>query len=177
MHYGIFKDIHANFEVKQTISWTSSRIGNQRRDFLGNFTLVYRGQDLILVHGTLDASQLFDYMIDVYSSRQSFQLLDSRICFIGHTHIPAVFMQGQDQHLHTIKTGCIKIKDDKKYIINVGSVGQPRDGDPRAGYCIYDAANNEIEFKRVDYDVDAARMKIIKAGLPRILGDRLLKGL
>jgi diadenosine tetraphosphatase ApaH/serine/threonine PP2A family protein phosphatase len=71
----------------------------------------------------------------------------------------------------------VNIEEGRKYIINVGSVGQPRDGDPRACYGIYDTANRETVLKRVDYDVETARKKIIEAGLPRFLGDRLLRGI
>ena len=65
---------------------------------------------------------------------------------------------------------------DKRYIINVGSVGQPRDGDSRACYCVYDTDRGAVEFRRIEYDVNAARERIIKAGLPEELGDRLLRG-
>jgi len=165
-----------NFEAGKAICWTSSRLKSTERDFLLSLKLVYRNTDLTLVHGTLDNPEAFDYMLNVYSSRSSFQLLDNNICFIGHSHLPDIFIQDKDSSISRIKASRITIEEGKKYIINVGSVGQPRDGDSRACYCIYDTTPKEVVFKRVAYDIEAARGKIIKAGLPKILGDRLLSG-
>jgi diadenosine tetraphosphatase ApaH/serine/threonine PP2A family protein phosphatase len=96
------------------------------------------------------------------------------VCFFGHTHVPLAF-----EKTDTIRFGLyskIRIGVGKKYFINVGSVGQPRDGDPRAAYVIYDMINNLVELRRVSYDIQAAQKKIIDAGLPPRLAARLAVG-
>ncbi|MFA5114494.1 MAG: metallophosphoesterase family protein [Candidatus Omnitrophota bacterium] len=165
-----------NLQARQAISWTAGHLESAELDFLSSLELVYRDEDFTLVHGTLDMPEKFNYMTDVLSSRESFSCLRNNICFLGHSHLPAVFIQNSDKEVKQDKAGCIVLEKGKKYIINVGSVGQPRDGDPRSCYCLYDSAKKEVRFRRVDYNVPAARKKIIEAGLPRFLGDRLLTG-
>ncbi len=166
-----------NYEARQAISWTKEKLDSGEQDFLAALELVYRNDDLTLVHGTLDAPQDFNYMLDTHSSRNSFELLDHKICFIGHTHVPAIFAQDQNKRILCINADSISLEEDNKYIVNAGSVGQPRDNDPRACYCIYDTAKKKVMIKRVGYDIGAARRKIIESGLPRFLGERLLRGL
>ena len=104
----------------------------------------------------------------------NFNYQTTAVCFYGHTHIPIAFEKGDD-----IRSGLysrIKIKMGRKYFINVGSVGQPRDGDPRAAYCIFDMVNNMIELRRLDYDIEATQAKIRAAGLPEKVATRLSIG-
>ena len=103
-------------------------------------------------------------------------IFKGNICFVGHTHICGIFIEDKNGRIHYREEEHIVVEDENKYIINVGSVGQPRDGNPKAAYCIYDTEKKEINIKRVDYNVEAARKKVIEADLPRFLGDRLLVG-
>jgi len=101
--------------------------------------------------------------------------MKTQVCFIGHSHIAGTFYESKGDVAYS-SLSAIKIKPDHKYIINIGSVGQPRDGDPRGSYCIYDDEKNTVEIKRVDYDIKKAKDKILKSKLPGILGERLLEG-
>lgn len=163
--------------ASQAISWTSLQLDKEERDFLTRLEPVYKNADLTAVHGTLDAPEDFDYMLGDSVIRENLALLDTGICFVGHTHLPQIIMQDADGHIRIHPEAGVRLKEDSKYIVNVGSVGQPRDRDARACYCVYDTAKREVQIKRLDYDAQSARDSIIAAGLPVFLGDRLLRGI
>lgn len=172
----LFSVDYFNPVAHEAIFWTKQNLDEQDRYFLESLKLVYKNEDLTLVHGTLDAPQDFHYMTDTYIAEDSFRLLETNICFIGHSHVAGIFIQNRDGCIYYQENEYANIKGENKYIINVGSVGQPRDGDPCARYCIYDTTKKEVQIKRISYDIQTARRKIIEAGLPRFLGDRLVIG-
>lgn len=162
--------------AKDAILWTMGNLDSEDRYFLQSLELTYQNDGLALVHGTLNSPQDFNYMTDGYIVYRTFRLLETNICFVGHTHAPGVFVKSENGKIHYQEDSAINIKEDSKYIINVGSVGQPRDGNPKAAYCIYDTDKKNVQIKRIGYDVQAARKKIIAEGLPEFLGERLLVG-
>lgn len=172
----LFSVDYFNPVAAEAIFWTRQNLDDDSRYFLENLKPVYRNEDLTLVHGTLDNPQEFNYMTDGYIAWETFKILETDICFIGHTHVPGVFMTDKDGHMQYRKDDFIEIKKGFKYIINAGSVGQPRDGDPKAAYSIYDTDKKEVRIKRMDYNIEVTRKKIIAAGLPGFLADRLLAG-
>jgi diadenosine tetraphosphatase ApaH/serine/threonine PP2A family protein phosphatase len=104
----------------------------------------------------------------------SFTYQHTTVCFFGHTHVAGAFVR--DDGVKRVKADQLMIEPEKKYFINTGSVGQPRDGEWRAAYCIFHTDKNVVEQRRVKYDLDTAQDKIIKAGLPRLLAERLKLG-
>lgn len=160
----------------EAIFWTRRNLDDPDRYFLESLKLVYKNEDLTLVHGTLDNPRDFNYMTDGYIAWETFRLLETNICFVGHSHVAGIFIKDKDDRITYREDNSVDIEKEKKYIINVGSVGQPRDGNPQACYCIYDTDKKEIQIKRISYDVQTSRKKIIDAGLPRFLGDRLIIG-
>jgi diadenosine tetraphosphatase ApaH/serine/threonine PP2A family protein phosphatase len=95
------------------------------------------------------------------------------VCFFGHTHHQVLF---DGQILVRPQPGEVRVDPERRVLINPGSVGQPRDGDPRAAFAVWDCSGDRVTYHRVDYDLDGARRDILEAGLPRLLGDRLLQG-
>ncbi|MFA5411136.1 MAG: metallophosphoesterase family protein [Candidatus Omnitrophota bacterium] len=162
--------------AREAICWTKRNLGGREKSFLESLRLTYKNEDLTLVHGTLDNPEDFNYLSDDFSAKGTFRLLENNLCFVGHTHVSGIFVQDKDGRIYYQDDAGIRIKEDNKYIINVGSVGQPRDGNPQACYCIYDSAKKEAEIKRIGYDIEAAARKIVNAGLPRFLAERLLSG-
>jgi putative phosphoesterase len=160
---GLFPERSFNRQALEALRWTKDHLTPQCGDFLISLGLLYEDAGMTLVHGTLEHPENFDYMLDERTATRSFALLHTGYLFVGHTHVPGIYVG---------TTG----KDMQKYIVNVGSVGQPRDNNPQAAYCVYDTDTRLVRIKRVAYDVETARKKIIGAGLPRILGDRLLSG-
>jgi diadenosine tetraphosphatase ApaH/serine/threonine PP2A family protein phosphatase len=127
-----------------------------------------------IVHATLDAPQRWGYVFEKLEAAASFTYQNTQVCFFGHTHVPVAFIREVGVRGGTYSK--FKVEQGKKYFVNVGSVGQPRDGDPRAGYVIYDLAAGTIELRRLHYDIATAQRKIRAAGLPERLADRLSSG-
>jgi len=96
------------------------------------------------------------------------------VCFHGHTHVPRIFRR--QQRVEEITVDQLELEPDAKYFINAGSVGQPRDGDWRACYAIYDVASRQVTYRRVEYDKESTKQKILDAGLPSLLAKRLDEG-
>jgi predicted phosphodiesterase len=167
---------HFNQMAAQSIVWTREKISESERLLLSSLELMKNGTTWRLVHGTLNNPQDFNYMTDVYAAASTFSCLKEQVCFIGHTHKAGILIQNKEKII-SCQEKFIKLKKDLRYIVNAGSVGQPRDGNCMASFCIFDDADLSIEFRRVPYDARSARKKIIDIGLPRILGDRLLAGL
>lgn len=165
-----------NPQAAEAIIWTKDNLNEQSKYFLESLKLVYKNEDLTLVHGTLDDPQDFNYMIDDYVAFKTFKLLDNNVCFVGHTHRAEIFIQEKNNQIHYYNEKNIDTSKENKYIINVGSAGQPRDGNPNSAYCIYDADKKKVELKRVSYDIQVTAKKIYDAGLPRFFGDRLKVG-
>ena len=172
----LFSVDYFNPVAKEAIFWTRRNLASQDRYFLESLKLVYKNENLTLVHGTLDNPQDFNYLSDGYIAEESFRLLETDICFVGHSHVAGTFSKDKNDNIYYHQNGRIEIKDENKYIVNVGSVGQPRDGNPKAAYCIYDTEKKEVQIKRINYDIEAARKKILYAGLPEFLGERLATG-
>jgi predicted phosphodiesterase len=172
----LFSTDYFNPDAREAIFWTKSNLDNEDKCFLESLKLTYKSDALVLVHGTLNDPQDFNYMTDDFAALDTFRLLETNICFIGHTHIAGVFIKDKNDSAYYSSQEQVKIENGNKYIVNVGSVGQPRDGNPCACYCIYDTDKKEVQIKRVSYDIKTTRKKIIDAGLPQFLGDRLVIG-
>ncbi len=132
--------------------------------------------DLEICHGSP-----FDedyYIFDEHDAARALDVAKGRLCFFGHTHVPAVFSVTSDplHHDHDLADDELRLPREGPALINVGSVGQPRDGDPRAAYGILDTDRGTIRMRRIEYDVPAAQARIIEEGLPQWLAHRLAKG-
>jgi len=172
----LFSVGYLNEYAKEAVLWTRGNLGDSDKNFLGSLKPVYKNEDFTLVHGTLDYPKEFNYMTDGYIAEGTFKVLETSLLFIGHTHQPGLFMKDKDDNIHYRQDGPWDINLKNKYIVNVGSVGQSRDGNPKAAYCIYDTDKKEVLIKRVGYDSAAAGKKIMDAGLPKFLGERLIIG-
>lgn len=144
--------------------------------WLGNLPTSLRlDQKALFVHGAPDdRDRYLIYLDDLQDA--SARIMDEDgpgICFFGHTHHPVVF----DGHgFVPVRQKSIVLDQEHRVLSNPGSVGQPRDNDPRASFSWWDRESNILTFERVEYDILAARQDIFDAGLPRVLGDRLLEG-
>jgi diadenosine tetraphosphatase ApaH/serine/threonine PP2A family protein phosphatase len=166
---------HFTNDGKAAVEWSRPQMSLNDVTYLNELPLSLQNNDFHLVHSSLKEPEQFHYLFDISDALETFSLMDKNICFIGHTHIPTIFLQHQERIFHDSNTE-VEIKDDCKYIVNVGSVGQPRDQDPLASFAVYDTNLQMIEIHRVPYAISLAQQKIIQAGLPTSLAERLSKG-
>lgn len=173
---GLFSLEYFNDWAKQAVIWTQKKIDSAERNFLASLRLIYENEDFILVHGSLDQPGEFNYMTDSQRASQTFALMKKTICFLGHTHSADIFIQDKEGRIDYQREARLKLKEGYRYIVNVGSVGQPRDDNNKASLCIYDTAKGEVLIKRVSYDIKSAQEKIVVADLPPFLAARLSMG-
>lgn len=163
-----------NALAEAAINWTRAHLTNEDKAWLRDLQLSQQVHDFSIVHATLDAPDQWGYVFNNLDAVASFAYQETSVCFFGHTHVPGAFVR--DEGVKRVKVDQLTIEEAKKYFINVGSVGQPRDGDWRAAYCIYHLDKCVVEQRRVKYDLATAQKKIIQTGLPRMLADRLELG-
>ncbi len=119
------------------------------------------------------------YLFSAYDAFEVFAVHPARLIFFGHTHIPSLFVsRGNDIQVAVLRgdNGRLALEPQRRYLLNPGSIGQPRDRDPRAAYMTYDGARGVVRWHRVSYPIDRAQQRIVKAGLPKVLADRLALG-
>ncbi|MBI2845939.1 MAG: metallophosphoesterase family protein [Chloroflexi bacterium] len=166
-----------NPTAAQATLWTREQLKPENQAYLQERPTVVVEEGFTLTHGSL-REPVWEYITDNWIAQQSFELLTTTLLFHGHTHIPAVFREQRDRLPQIVlPRGEQKvILDQGRFLINPGGVGQPRDGDPRASYLIYDQAQSAVEFYRVDYPIAQTQEAILQAGLPKSLAQRLSLG-
>jgi predicted phosphodiesterase len=170
-----------NSVARSAVTWTYDNLTPENRTYLQNLPL---GPHLVdelveICHGSP-----FDedaYIFDELDALRALKAARRPVCLFGHTHVPVVFQLSSDESLEVLMPGpepelLLKFQPGFQYLVNPGSVGQPRDGDPRASYAIVDTEKAEMRLFRLDYAIEVAQQKVIRAGLPEILAHRLSLG-
>lgn len=165
-----------NDDAAAAVLWTSRQLDEPRREVLGALPLEYRDHSLLAVHSSPCAPSEWPYLVEVDDVRRAIEQSDRPLCFVGHSHVPFVYGLGDGLEAFDRRPGRTALRPDWRYLINVGSVGQPRDGDPRASFAVLHGESRSIELVRVVYAVDAAQDKIRAAALPDFLAWRLRWG-
>ena len=165
-----------NRNARAAAEWTRARLDDDHRAWLRALPLTAEVGDATLVHASPDSPDEWDYLVSPDDGYAAFPHFATRWCFVGHSHLPGAWSLGSSGPDFDPRPGVVTAEAGRRYIINVGSVGQPRDRDPRAAYAVWDVEAGRVELRRVAYDVEAARGKIVAAGLPRFLADRLAAG-
>ena len=163
-----------NPHAEVAIQWTREQLSENDRQWLRDLKHIRMLSSFTLVHATLDGPQRWGYVFDKLAAAASFTYQNTSVCFFGHTHVPLTFVR--DTAVRGGTYSKFKTEAGKKYFINVGSVGQSRDGVAKATYVIYNMPESSIELRRLDYDIAKAQKKILAAGLPSRLADRLAEG-
>ncbi|MBQ9772987.1 MAG: metallophosphoesterase family protein [Lentisphaeria bacterium] len=192
-----------NPHAKLAVMWTQAQLSEEEKNYLSNLPMRenIRGINMTLVHATLDGPESWGYIFDVYQAEDNFANQFTQLCFYGHTHVPAMFAKkpvtmvsgrkieeipewadrregGYDEEeMSVFSPITCPILPGYKYLINIGSVGQPRNRDRRASFVIYDSNTKMITRYRVPYDFQTAQKKILEAGLPERLANRLERGM
>ena len=163
-----------NSYAKESTLWTLKVTTESDKEYLNSLPLVDYHDDFTVVHGTLYSPELFDYIQTTEDADPSLDIMPLPVCFVGHTHVPGVFLEGPDFYSPDELDYRFEVTDEKA-VINVGSVGQPRDRDPRSSFVVVN--ERQVEFVRLPYDVDTTVKKVEKIDeLDNFLGTRLLDG-
>jgi predicted phosphodiesterase len=160
--------------AEEAIDWTRAQLSAEDKAWLSDLRLTRQVRDFTIVHATLDTPGQWGYVFNDLDAIASFTYQHTSLCFFGHTHWPTAFVR--DDEVRRVAVGQVVLSAGKKYFINPGSIGQPRDRDWRAAYCVLHADRQVVEQRRVKYDLATAQRKIRQAGLPDRLADRLAAG-
>jgi len=169
-----------NVAARKSAEWTHGVLTPENKAYLerlprGPIPYLYAGGSFDLVHGSpADEDEYLINALDVHPLRA---VLETQVTFFGHTHVQGGFLVTKTAVRRIRIVGTIEIEPDYLFLLNPGSIGQPRDGDPRAAYALYSPEERTVEYRRVKYDVDRAASKILDAGLPDSLARRLHEGL
>jgi len=164
-----------NEYARDAIEWTKKVLSRAEIEYLKSAHLTYEDELITLVHGGLIEPDKFPYIMDSDDAYSTMKKMKTRLCFIGHTHVSEIY-RSDDGHAKLQDGYGITPGKGAKYVVNVGSVGQPRDMDVRASYCIFDTETDRVEIKRLLYDFKITQGKILNAGLNPMLAYRLSEG-
>jgi predicted phosphodiesterase len=176
---GVESGENFNHAALEAARWTREHLSAGNLRFLRELEAgpVEIEGELTICHGSpLDEDQ---YVLSIFDAWEIFSRQAADLVFFGHTHVPSMFVaRGDETRVALLRgpSGSLRLEPGTRYLINPGSVGQPRDRDPRAAYMTYDSVRRVVRWYRIDYPIERAQQRIVKAGLPRVLADRLALG-
>ncbi|PPD58195.1 metallophosphoesterase family protein [Dehalogenimonas etheniformans] len=171
---GLFPTDYFNPEAAAALTWTMSQLRKCDRDYLASLPISMHRHGFTLVHGTPE-HPADEYLMTVQQAEHNFGLLETPHACVGHTHVPAVYKREQDGNVRFMPFRPCEPRPiaEGRFIVNPGSVGQPRNGDFRAAYALYDVDTQTMHLRRIPYNLEATQAKMTRAGLPQSLIDRL----
>jgi diadenosine tetraphosphatase ApaH/serine/threonine PP2A family protein phosphatase len=155
-----------NGTAREIVLWTQDQLNANALRFLRSLPLSLTDGTFRGTHGDYSQPAAFNYILEAGDALASWQAVDNPLLFVGHTHVPALHLLGHSGTPHVVPPQDFTIEEEKRYLVNVGSVGQPRDGDARASYCLYDTALRSVYWRRVPFDLDLYREALQRAGIP-----------
>jgi len=162
----------------QACLWTRQELTGENKDFLGGLPCEIVEAGIHWVHSSPYEPERWHYVVSRADGKINFDHFSAQVCFLGHSHRPVIIEQAQDGTISDcVSPTTWELKPDCRTIINVGSLGQPRDGNPKPSFVIYDSNAGTIEFHRYEYDFATTQRKILDNGLPSFLADRLSVGM
>lgn len=169
---------HFNNYARKAVIWTKGVLTKDECKWLSALPLSVELNDCEVSHGSLFQPELFNYTQSISDADLSLETMKTPVCFVGHTHVPVTLWRpatngGTTEFNFEV---VIALGEASKSLVNVGSVGQPRDEDPRAAYALFDSKQQTVELRRVQYDIDLEAAMFRDAGLPDVLAERLYLG-
>jgi len=151
--------------ARELIDWTRTRLGANAMRFLKTLPLALEGGFFRCSHGDFSEPAAFNYVIEPADAMPSWKAVDHQLLFVGHTHLPGIFLLGSSGTPHLVEPQDFELEPEKRFLVNTGSVGQPRDGETRACYCILDVESRSVSWRRIPFDIDAYRNAVAAAGI------------
>jgi len=162
-----------NPAAAEACNWTAQQLTPEDRQYLESLPMVLENGDFTLAHGS-PREPIWEYILSDVSARENLAYFKTSFCLVGHSHVPFVFEDDESHdHFCALADNAVLMLAEKRLIINPGSVGQPRDGDPRASYAIYDSEAGSVAHYRVGYDIAATQTRMREYRLPESLARRL----
>ena len=161
--------------ARRAAEWTAEQLDESERHYLASLPLVLWQDDAFFVHAEPSQPARWGYITDLGTAQNALAAIEQRLCFVGHSHCPFLCAE-RDGRIELLPSGPQPIRSSSRYLANIGSVGQPRDGDARACFALWDRAADTMELVRCPYDIQTTQRKIITAGLPPVLAERLALG-
>lgn len=155
-----------NDDARHIIEWTQRQLDAKAGSFFEGLPLIIKGEGFRCAHAEFAVPLQFRYLVEPDDAQAAWGCSTEPLLFVGHTHRPALFVVGASGTPHVLTAQDFALEDGKRYIVNVGAVGQPRDGDVRASYCVYDTDKRSVYYRRVAFDVESYRDEVRKAQLP-----------
>jgi diadenosine tetraphosphatase ApaH/serine/threonine PP2A family protein phosphatase len=162
--------------AKSAILWTRETLSEENKELLRQLPYRVDRARYTFVHATPCQPDRWHYMFTLHDARVNFFCFETQVCFVGHSHQPLCIVKRRDGRVQVEQSSVIEIQPDCRYIINDGSVGQPRDGNPNAAYALFDTVKGTVELRRVEYDYSLTQKKMEESGLPTYLIHRLQYG-
>ena len=164
--------------ARAAVEWTDTVLSTEEKRWLASVPYTATLEHCQVDHGTLHRPELFDYILSLSDANPSLDEMTRPVCFVGHSHMPITVMRFEEEPDRTAYSLDLEIDLSETFraLINVGSVGQPRDENPLTAYAVYDAKERHASILRTDYDIEAEVKRIQDAGLPEVLGERLRIG-
>jgi predicted phosphodiesterase len=173
---GLLPMDNLNKVARTSASWTTAQLDDRSMSIINRFTMDATVDNSYLVHSSPFEPAKWHYILGQHEADQAFKHLNTQICFYGHSHLPMIFAESAGGE-HRCQVGhSFQPDEETRYLINIGSVGQPRDNDPRACYVTFDSAEVDVVYHRVEYDIQRTQTKMQEAELPRLLIERLAVG-
>lgn len=173
---GLTNKEYFNPNAKKAVEWTADQLAPEDTGFLKRLPMIQTLENFVMAHASLNKPEDWGYILDEYEADQCFGLMgNALVTFIGHSHIPLAFENGRFVRCLGFISH-FEMDERCRYIVNVGSVGQPRDGVNLAAYILYDSEKLTLDLRRVPYDIQRAQKKILEAGLPEFLAERIQYG-
>ena len=172
-------DRYFNNYAREAVRWTQGVLDRPRKDWLAALPLTLELEHCHVAHGTLHRPELFDYILSTTDGDPSLDVMTKPLCFVGHSHVPIALLRLTDAPKRTAYSldAEIDLSDAARCLLNVGSVGQPRDENPHTAYAVYDSDARRAWITRLDYDIELEADRIRRAGLPDVLAERLRLGI
>lgn len=168
-----------NEDAEIAMSWTRGKLGTEARAFLAGLPMSFEEDKRLFVHANVQTARRWSYIDSSEAADRALESCEAQAVFCGHLHRPALYgitATGKTTSFRPVSNVTIPLPRHRRWLTVLGSIGQPRDGNPAASYAMLDTTANDITFVRVPYDVETAAAKIREAGLPDNLADRLRKG-
>jgi len=165
-----------NFFARNAIEWTAKELAEDTRKAMDSWPYIKEDPPFTFVHASPRSPAEWTYIATLDEAVDAFAFFRQRICFIGHTHMPIIVVMESDQEFFICDRPSFRLQSNQRALVNVGSVGQPRDGQPQACWCLCDSKSFEIEIIRVEYSVQKTQQAMREKGLDEFLINRLSIG-